>query len=113
MENICWNCKHNTLKLKILVPPDQTIKEHVHQTGNMQANIIALIKEEPERYTVWYRIGDAVKLMTFRMLHVCKLKVDPTEKAACSCHAKKQEINRISNIIYHKVPLPAEAELIH
>jgi hypothetical protein len=113
MENTCWNCKNNTLKLKILVPHDQTIKEYVQQTGNMQSDIIALLKEKPGQYTVWFRVGDAVKLTTFKMLHVCKLKVDPAKKQACSHRALKQENSQISNIIYSKMLLPTEAEMLH
>lgn len=113
MENTCWDCKYNTLKLKVLVPRDQTIKEYVHQTGNMQSNIIAIVKEKQGEYTVWYRLGEEVKLTTFKMLHVCKLKADTTKKQACSRHSQKQENSQISNIIYSKVLLPTEAEMMH
>lgn len=53
--NICWECKHDTLKLKILVPYDCTIKEYVHKTGDFQSQIVAIGKEEQEQYNVWFR----------------------------------------------------------
>ncbi len=34
--NICWECKHSKLKLKILVPRNITIKEYINKTGNFQ-----------------------------------------------------------------------------
>jgi len=86
----------------------------VHQTGNFQSDIVAVVKEKKGQYTAWVRLDDALKLMTFKMLHVCTLKGDPTKKqVACNCHTHKQETNCISNIIYSKLPLPAEAELMH
>ncbi len=113
-ENTCWNCKYNTLKLKVLVPHNQTIREYVHQSGKMQSDIVAIVKDEQGQYTVWFRLADAIKLTTFKMLHECKLKVDePEKKVLCNCYAQKEETNHISNIIYSKVPLPAEAELMH
>ena len=102
------------MKLKVLVPHNHTIREYVLQSGNIQSDIVAIVKEEQGQYTVWFRLADAIKLMTFKMLHVCKLKVDePEKKVLCNCHAHKAETNHISNIIYSKVPLPAEAELMH
>jgi hypothetical protein len=113
MKNTCWDCKHNTLKLKVLVPHDQTIREHVQQTGKMQSDIVAIVKEKHDQYTVWYRLGDTIKQTTIKMLHVCKLHIDPQTHSPCGCHAQKVGANKICNIIYSKTPRPAEAELIH
>ena len=44
--NICWKCKHDTVKLKILVPYKCTIKEYMHKTGDFQSQIEAIGKEE-------------------------------------------------------------------
>jgi len=72
--NICWECRHDTLKLKIIVPQNSTIKECVHKTGDFQSDIVAISKENQGQYNVWFRSGGNLKLLSFKMLHVCKLK---------------------------------------
>ncbi len=107
MPNSCWDCKHNTLKLKVLVPYNQTIKEYVHRTGNFQSDIVAVIKESQGTYTVWFRSGQDLKLMTFNMLHVCALRIERTEKQVnCPCYKRNGEKNQVSSIIYSKQPIP-------
>ena len=56
--NICWECKHSLLKLKILVPHNCTIKEYVHRTGNFSSDIVAISKEKQGQYNVWFRSGE-------------------------------------------------------
>ena len=107
--NICWECKHDTLKLKILVPHDRTIKEYVHKTGDFQSDIVAIVKEKQGQYNVWFRSGGNLRLLSFKMLHVCKLK-QGQEKGdkvgACENYDLKNDQNSISNIIYSKMPVP-------
>lgn len=105
--NICWDCKHDTLKLKILVPYNRTIKEYVHKTGDFQSDIVAISKEEQGQYNVWFRSEGNLRLLSFRMLHVCKLKQEKSDKvAACENYDLKNDQNSISNIIYSKTPMP-------
>lgn len=105
MANKCWECKHNTLKLKILVPHNRTIKEYVHRTGDFQSDIVAIVKEKQGQYTVWFRSDGDIKLLSFKMLHVCRLKVEQGKKdTICNRYQQKEEQNLISNIIYSKVP---------
>ena len=107
MSNKCWDCKNNILKLKILVPHDRTIREYVHGTGDFQSDIVAVIKEKQEQFTVWFRSGSGIKVLTFKMLHICKLKIEEVDKE-CTCrdYIKNGEHNYISNIIYSKQPIP-------
>lgn len=106
MPNTCWECKHNTLKLKVLVPNDQTIKEYVHRTGNFQSDIVAVVKEKQRMYTVWFRSEGGIKLMTFNMLHICALRIDAKKQDNCPCYKRNGEKNQVSSIIYSKQPLP-------
>jgi hypothetical protein len=107
--NICWECKHDTLKLKILVPYNRTIKEYVHKTGDIHSDIVAISKEKQGQYNVWFRSGGNLRLLSFKMLHVCKLK-QGQEKGdkvgACENYDLKNDQNAISNIIYSKMPVP-------
>ena len=103
MANTCWECENNSLELKVLVPPDRTVKEYVHCTSNFQSNIVAVVKEKPGQYTVWFRSEGDIKLVSFKMMHVCKLKIQPNQKQpTCPCYRQKEEHNLISNIIYSK-----------
>lgn len=105
MPNKCWECKYNTLKIKVLVPHDRTIKEYVHRTGDFQSDIVAVVKEKEGQYTVWFRFAGDIKLLSFKMIHVCRLKIEKGKKeSACAQYELKQEQNLISNIIYSKVP---------
>ncbi len=111
--NKCWECKHNTLKLKILVPHNRTIKEYVHRTGDFQSDIVAIVKEKQGQYTVWFRSDGDIKLLTFRILHVCRLKCEQNKKdSACGRYQHKDEQNIISNIIYSKVPAAEIAQTV-
>ncbi len=105
MPNTCWDCKHNILKLKVLVPHDRTIREYVHRTGDFQSEIVAVVKEKHGQYTVWFRSGSDVRLLTFKMLHICKLKLEEN-KQQCAHFTLNGEHSYISNIIYSKQPMP-------
>jgi hypothetical protein len=109
--NICWDCKHDTLKLKILVPYNRTIKEYVHKTGDFQSDIVAISKDKQEQYNIWFRSEGNLRLLCFRMLHICKLKQgqEKSDKvAACKNYDLKNNQNSISNIIYSKMPNPQQ-----
>jgi hypothetical protein len=109
MQNLCWDCEHNTLKLKILVPYDSTIKEYMHNTSSFQSEIVAVVKEKREQYTVWYRQGEEIRLFTFKILHFCDLKMEkPKKDVLCPCYVEKIVQAAISNIIYSKMPPPLE-----
>jgi hypothetical protein len=109
MQNLCWDCEHNSLKLKILVPHDRTIKEYMHNTCCFQSEIVAVVKEKREQYTVWYRQGEEIRLVTFKILHFCDLKIEkPKKDASCPCFVEKLAQAAISNIIYSKLPPPPE-----
>jgi hypothetical protein len=115
MADSCWDCKHNVLKMKVLVPHDQTIRECMHHTGNLLSAVVAVVKEKQGQYTVWFRSEEALKHVAFNMLHVCMFKVERAEEAECPCYDKNGAQNRISNIIYSKEPAPKilEAALTH
>jgi len=85
--NICWECKHDTLKLKILVPCNHTIKECVHKTGGLQSQIVAISKEEQGRYKVWFCSDGKLRLLFLKMLQMCKLE-QGEEKVVKWEHAK-------------------------
>ncbi len=105
MPNTCWNCKHNILKLKVLVPHDRTIREYVHRTGDFQSEIVAVVKEKHGQYAVSFRSGSDVRLLSFKMLHICKLKLEEN-KQHCANFTLNEEHSYISNIIYSKQPTP-------
>lgn len=112
--NICWGCKHDTLKLKILVPNNGTIKEYVHKTGDFQSQIVAISKEEQGKYNVWFRSEGKLRLLCFKMLHVCKLKQGFEESnrvGACENYDLKKDKDSISNIIYSKTSLPKQNKI--
>ena len=116
MPNTCWECKNNTLRLKVLVPYDRTIKEYMHETGNLQSDIVAVVKEKREQYTVWFRSQGEMRLATFKMLHTCNLNLEkPKNTGVCRFFCHKKDPCEISNIIYSKVPMPIETkkELYH
>jgi hypothetical protein len=72
--NICWECRHSILKLKILVPLKSPVKEYANKTGDFQSDIVAISKDKPGTYNVWYRSNGALRLLSFKMFHVCRLK---------------------------------------
>jgi hypothetical protein len=114
MPHTCWDCKHNILKLKVLVPNDRTIREYVHRTGDFQSDIVAVVKEKQGQYTIWFRSDGGIKLVTFKMLYICQLKVEANPKQAmCPGYTLKEEHSYINNIIYSKEPVPeiTKAEL--
>jgi len=93
--------------LKVLVPHDQTIREYVHRTGDFQSDIVAVVKDKQGQYTVWFRSGSGIELVAFKMLHLCKLKIEGNLKSAgCPCFMQNGEHTCISNIIYSKQPTP-------
>jgi hypothetical protein len=111
MPNTCWECKNNTLKLKVLVPYDRTIKEYMHETGNLQSDIVAVVKEKREQYTVWFRSQGAMRLATFRLLQDCNQNLEKPQKGeVCPFFSAKEDACQISNIIYSKVPMPLETK---
>ena len=107
--NICWECKHDTLKLKILVPHNCTIKEYMRKTGDLKSDIVAINKEKQGQYNVWFRSQGNLRLFSFKMLHMCKLKGKQEKDdnvGACENYDLKNAQNAISNIIYTKMPSP-------
>jgi hypothetical protein len=108
--NICWDCKHSTLKLKMLVPQNCTIKEYIHKTGSFQSDIVAISKEKQGQYNVWYRSEGNLRLLAFKMLHLCKLKGQEKTEKVCACENYDliSDPNLISNIIYSKMSLPEQ-----
>ena len=111
MPNTCWECKNNTLRLKVLVPYDRTIKEYMHETGNLQSDIVAVVKEKREQYTVWFRKEGEMRLATFKMLHSCNQNYDrPKNAVVCPYFSYINDPCQISNIIYSKMPMPLETK---
>ena len=112
-KNICWECKHDALKLKILVPHNRTIKEYVHKTGDFQSDIVAISKEKQGQYNVWFRSEGNLRLLSFKMLHVCKLRQGQQKDdniAACENYDLKSEQTSICNIIYSKTTAPEQTK---
>lgn len=107
--NICWDCKYDTIKLKIIVPQTSTIKEYVHKAGDFQTDIVAISKEKQGQYNVWFRSGENLRKLSFRLIHVCKLKQSKEKSdkvGACENYDLKNDQNSISNIIYAKTSVP-------
>ena len=107
--NICWECRHDILKLKVLVPQNCTIKEYLRKAGDFQSEIVAISKEKQGQYNVWYRSAGNLRLLSFKMLHVCRLKQGQEKEykvGACENYDLKNDQNTISDIIYSKVPFP-------
>jgi len=107
--NICWECRHDTLKLKIIVPQTSTIKEYVHKTGDFQTDIVAISKEKLGQYNIWFRSEGNLKLLSFKMLHFCKLKQGQEKDdkvGACEDYDLKSNQATVTNIIYSKMSLP-------
>ena len=103
--NICWDCKHSKLKLKILVPQNITIKEYINKTGNFQSDIVAISKEKQAKYNIWFRSEGTLRLLSFKMLHICKLKhgQEKTECVrVCEGYEVKNDQATIGHIIYSK-----------
>jgi hypothetical protein len=112
--NICWECKHDTLKLNILVPNNRTIKEYMSKTGDLQSDIVAISSEKQGEYNVWFRSEGTLRLLSFSMLHVCKLKhgkEDGDKVGACENYDLKNDQDTISNIVYSKTPMPEPTKL--
>jgi hypothetical protein len=95
-------CKNNILKIKVLVPHNRTIKEYVHRTGNFESDIVAVVKEKPGQYTIWFRSSGDVKLMTFNLLRVCRLKKEQEKPDSCPCYMHSEQAIAISNVTYIK-----------
>jgi hypothetical protein len=107
MPTTCWDCTHNNLKLKVLVPYNHTIMEYMHRTSNFQSDIVTMVKEKQGQCTVGFRSEGDLKRITFEMLHVCDLRIERTEKQAnCPCYKQNGEKKQISSIIYSKQPIP-------
>lgn len=105
--NTCWECKHNTIKLRVLVPQNSTIREYLHMTGNMCTDLVALIKEQQGHYSLWFRYGTDLKIVTFKMVHTCKQRVERCKKeGTCSRFQIHNEQKLVSNIIYSRIPVP-------
>ncbi len=94
--NICWDCMHGTLKLEILVPNNCSINEYVRRTGNFESQIVAIVKSNQGQYDVWFRSAGTVRLLSFRMLHVCKLnhKRQTRKVVVCKNYDLKNERNQ-------------------
>jgi hypothetical protein len=105
--NTCWECKHNDIKLKVLVPQNATIRDYVRITGNMCSDLVAIIKEQQGHFTLWFRYGLDLKIVTFKMVHTCKQKVEKNKKDnTCPQYQMDPQPNLVSNIIYSRVPIP-------
>jgi len=92
------------------VPQNCTIREYVHTTGNLCSDIVAVVKEKQGKYTIWLRYGNDLKLVSIRMVHECKLKIELGRKdSACEGFTQRDEQNLISNIIYSRTPAPGIA----
>jgi hypothetical protein len=79
----------------------------MHNTSDLQSQIVAISKEEQGKYNVWFRSEGKLRLLCFKMLHVCKLKqgLEKSDKVgACENYDSKNDQNSISNIIYSKTP---------
>lgn len=106
--NICWECRHSQLKLKILVPQNSTIKEYIKKTCGFKTEIVAINNEKQEQYNVWFRSEGSLRLLSFKMLHICKLKQgqEKTEKVgACENYDLKKDQDSISNIMSSKTTM--------
>jgi hypothetical protein len=87
-----------------LVPNNRTIKEYIHKTVDFLSDIVAIIKEKHDQYTVWYRSEGNIKLLNCRFVHACMLKLEESKKdAECLNYELKQDKNIINNIIYSKI----------
>jgi hypothetical protein len=101
--NICWNCKHDILKLEILVPQNSTINEYMNNTNNFESIVIAIVKDSQGVYSIWFRSAGTVKLLSFRMLHECKLKQEEGgEGDDCQNYETINGNNQVANITYTK-----------
>jgi hypothetical protein len=81
----------------------------MHQTCNLQSEIVAVVKEKREQYKVWFRSGSETRLATLKILHVCSMRcVKPNEQSDCKFFSSQKEACSISNIIYSKQSAPQE-----
>jgi len=110
MAHDCWDCRNTVLKMKVLVPQNQTIRDYVHQTSNLLSETVAVARENQGQYTVWFRSNGAMKLVSIKMLHSCQLKIEPIKDTACPCFIENKSQSQISNIIYSK---QTEEALVH
>jgi len=112
MAKTCWECKHHTVKLTVQVPPNHTIKEYIHCTGDFCTDIVAIAKDAQAKgqYTVWFRHKEALKPITFRMIHTCKLTQNQNG-TVCIKHEQKIDHNHISNVTYSRM-LTTEAPAV-
>jgi hypothetical protein len=103
----CWGCKHNDVKLRVLVPQNATIRDYVRITANMCSELVAIIKQQQGLYTLWFRYGFDLKKVTVKIVQTCKQKVETNKKETpCPQFLLDTEPNLVSNIIYCKVPIP-------
>ena len=103
--NICWECRHSKLKLKILVPRNSTIKEYINKTYSFQPDVVEISKEKQGQYNVWFRSRGNLRLLSFKILQICKLKQEHenTDKVgACENYDLRKDQDSISNIVYGK-----------
>jgi hypothetical protein len=81
----------------------------MHNTSNFESGIVAVVKEKREKYTVWYRQDGDKHPVTFKLLHICELKLEKSKKDSdCPYYSQKEDECFISNIIYSKLPAPQE-----
>ena len=81
----------------------------MHGTGNLQSQIVAISKEEQGQYNVWFHSEGKLRLLCFKMLHVCKLKQGQEKNdkvGACENYDLKNDQNSINKIISSKIPMP-------
>jgi hypothetical protein len=92
------------IKIPDTCSANHTIKEYAHRIGTFQSSIVAISKEKQGQYNVWFRLEGNLRLLSFKMLHVCKLKLgkEKSEKVgACENYDLKCE-GEICNILQSK-----------
>ena len=80
---------------------------------DFQLDIVAISKEKQGQYNVWFRSEGTLRLLSFKMLHECKLRQgrEKTGKVgACENYDLKNEQNAICKITYDKIPAPEQTK---
>jgi hypothetical protein len=97
----CWDCRYNTLNLKILEPQNSSIQDYVHSTGALSSDLVAITKEKQGHYTIWLRHFDELTRMSFKIVRSCKLKIEnENHNQICLKHELAFEQGGISSIVY-------------
>jgi hypothetical protein len=104
---------HGAVKFEILVPNNCSVNEYVRRIGNFESEIMAIVKSNQGQYDVWFRSAGNVRLLSFRMLHLCKLnqKRQKRKVVACENYDLKNQRNVVGDITYSKAPNGPKNEL--